>query len=223
VRLQHLDDVAAGATAVIAGRIREGTRGGREFTMALSGGRTPWTILDNLARLDDLAWRQVQIYQVDERLAPAGDPDRNLTHVEAHLASQVPVVVHPLPVDDRDPEVAAEHYSRILPARFDLIHLGLGVDGHTASLIPGDPVLAVADHDVALTGEYQGRRRMTLTYPVLNKARGIIWIVTGSAKAAALQKLIDGDPSIPASAVARKNALVLTDLALDRKADHDDH
>jgi 6-phosphogluconolactonase len=105
VKLQHLDDVAAGATAVIAGRIREGTRGGREFTMALSGGRTPWTILDNLARLDDLAWRQVQIYQVDERLAPAGDPDRNLTHVEAHLASQVPVVVHPLPVDDRDPEV----------------------------------------------------------------------------------------------------------------------
>ena len=137
---------------------------------------------------EDVPWEQVHVVQVDERVAPAGDPDRNLTHLRESLLTRVPLrpeQIHAMPVEAPDLEAAAASYARTLqeiagsPPVLDLVHLGLGPDGHTASLVPGDPVLDVTDADVALTGVYQGRRRMTLTYPMLNRSRRILWLVTG--------------------------------------------
>ena len=124
-----------------------------------------------------------------------------------------------MPVESLDLERAAKQYGDALrevagtPPVLDLVHLGLGPDGHTASLVPGDPVLSVMDADVALTGIYQGRRRMTLTYPAINRARRIIWVVTGSEKTGALRQLLGGDVSIPAGRISRESALVLADRA----------
>lgn len=180
------------------------------FTFAVSGGRTPWTMLEALR--ERLPWEHVTVFQVDERLAPDGDPDRNLTALERALPLER-VDLRPMPVAATDLEAAAAEYAASLPRVLDLVLLGLGADGHTASLVPGDPVLALTDRDVALTGVYEGRRRMTLTYPVLNRARRILWLVAGADKAVALARLRAGDPSIPASHVSTESALVLTDMA----------
>jgi 6-phosphogluconolactonase len=181
------------------------------FTFAVSGGRTPWAMFADLA--GKLPWEKVTIFQVDERIAPDGDPDRNLTQLERSLPPGGAADVRAMPVWAEDLEEAAAMYAAALPQRLDLVHLGLGPDGHTASLIPGDPVLDVSDRDVAVTGEYQGRRRMTLTYPVLNRAGQILWLVTGADKVAALARLRAGDPSIPAGRVSTANALVVADAA----------
>ncbi len=191
------------------------------FTLAVSGGRTPWQMLRILASLQ-LPWGGVHLFQVDERVAPAGDADRNLTHIAESLLANVavsPAHVHAMPVEDADLGGAAGRYARDLatvadsPPVLDLVHLGLGPDGHTASLVPGDPVLDVVDRDVALTGVYLGRMRMTLTYPALNRARRILWLVAGSEKAAMLARLHAGDRSIPAGRVERDRAVVLADAA----------
>jgi 6-phosphogluconolactonase len=181
------------------------------FTFAVSGGRTPWAMFADLA--GKLPWEKVTIFQVDERVAPDGDPDRNLTQLKRSLPPGGAADVRAMPVWADDLEEAAAMYAAALPQRLDLVHLGLGPDGHTASLIPGDPVLGVSDRDVAVTGEYQGRRRMTLTYPVLNRARQILWLVTGDDKADALARLRAGDLSIPAGRVSTANALVVADAA----------
>jgi len=158
--------------------------------------------------------------QVDERVAPVGDPERNLTHLRESLLAHAPLRpdrVHAMPVEERDLDGAAARYAETLreiagaPPVLDLVHLGLGADGHTASLVPGDPVLEVDDADVALAGPYQGRRRMTLTYPMLDRARRVLWLVTGAEKAEMLVRLLDGDRSIPAGRVRRERALVLAD------------
>jgi 6-phosphogluconolactonase len=205
--------VAAEARAAIAIRGR--------FNVAVSGGKTPWRMLRLLAR-DDIPWPSVHVFQVDERIAPAGDPDRNLTHLQESLLGAAPSLgaqIHPMPVDDPDLETAAQQYATILselagsPPVLDLVHLGLGSDGHTASLIPGDPVLSVVDREVALTGVYQERRRMTLTYPLLNRARRILWVVTGAEKAGMLARLRAADTSIPAGRVRQDHAMVLADRA----------
>jgi 6-phosphogluconolactonase len=156
----------------------------------------------------------VHIYQVDERVAPPGDKDRNLTQLEKTLTSKVPAVLHPLPVDEPDLDAACARYGAELPDLLDLIHLGLGADGHTASLVPGDGVLDIRDRDVALTAHYQGRRRMTLTFPAINRARSILWIVSGQDKTTALEQLVSGDRAIPATGIARDQALLVTDLQL---------
>ena len=161
----------------------------------------------------DLPWEQIEIYQVDERVAPAGDPDRNLTHLIASLPPIGVGQIHAMPVNDDDLDAAAARYASDLPARFDLVHLGLGPDGHTASLVPGDPVLDVTDRDVALTGEYQAHRRMTLTYPTLNRASRILWLVTGAEKVDALRRLGERDSSIPAGRVDAADQRVLCDRA----------
>ena len=181
------------------------------FTFAVSGGRTPWAMFADLA--GKMPWEKVTIFQVDERIAPDGDPDRNLTQLERSLPPGGAADVRAMPVWAEDLEKAAAIYAAALPQRLGLVHLGLGPDGHTASLIPGDPVLDVSDRDVAVTGEYQGRRRMTLTYPVLNRARQILWLVTGDDKVDALARLRAGDPSIPAGRVSTANALVVADEA----------
>lgn len=197
--------VAAAAGAAV------GERGA--FSLAVSGGRSPWAMFADLAHLD-VPWEAVEIYQVDERVAPAGDPLRNLTHLHDSLGPQLPVQVHPMPVEDADLDRAARDYAGALPSALDLIHLGLGPDGHTASLVPGDPILDVDDRLVAMTGgEYQGTRRMSLTYPALARSRGLLWLVTGEDKREALQLLLAGDPSIPAGRVEAPASTILADVA----------
>jgi 6-phosphogluconolactonase len=164
----------------------------------------------------------VQLFQVDERIAPPGDPDRNLTHIAESLLAHAPLPpaqVHALPVEAADPAAAARDYGALLralcgtPPVLDLVHLGLGPDGHTASLLPGDPVLDVSDAEVAVTGVYQGHRRLTLTYPVLDRARRVLWLATGADKRLMLARLRAGDTGIPAGRVAAANASLLTDRA----------
>ena len=224
MEIQLLADATAVASEAAHVIAREGRRAvavrGR-FTMAVSGGHTPWQMLRALAR-EEMPWRRVYVAQVDERVAPAGHPDRNLTHLRDSLLDRVPLPpeqVCAMPVESADLQAAAQQYARLLqdivgsPPVLDLVHLGLGPDGHTASLVPGDPVLDVTDADVALTQPYQGRRRMTLTYPALNRARRVLWVVTGPDKAEMLLRLIDGNLSIPAGRVHRDVALVLADRA----------
>ncbi len=217
--LPNDEAVAQKAAQVIAAAARDAVAQRGRFVFAVSGGKTPWIMLRHLAK-EDVPWERVHIVQVDERVAPAGDPDRNLTHLQESLLANAPLPpehLHAMPVEAADLEAAAKQYSQTLaticgtPAVIDLVHLGLGPDGHTASLVPGDPVLSVMDVDVAMTGVYQKRRRMTLTYPIINRARKILWLVTGAEKAGPLLQLRDADPSIPAGRVKQDNALVLAD------------
>jgi 6-phosphogluconolactonase len=210
------DAVAQMGAEIIAVEARAAVKARGRFVLAVSGGHTPWQMLRALAT-KDVPWSDVNVVQVDERVAPAGDPDRNLTHLYETLVEHAPLrreQIYAMPVEEPDLEIAAGHYAETLkkiagsPPMIDLVHLGLGPDGHTASLVPGDPVLNITDRDVAITGVYQGRRRMTLTYPILNRARRILWIVTGTDKAAALARLREGDPTIPAGRIQRHNALL---------------
>lgn len=203
--------IAAEARAAVAARGR--------FVFAVSGGTTPWQMLRRLAA-QDLPWAAMHLFQIDERIAPAGDPERNLTHIGESLLTAVPLLqMHAMPVEAADLDAAARAYADALravagdPPRLDLVHLGLGTDGHTASLVPGDTALAITDADVALTAPYQGRRRMTLTYAPLNRARRVLWLATGSEKREMLARLQAADATIPAGRVARQHALVLTDRA----------
>jgi 6-phosphogluconolactonase len=204
--------VAERAGELVAERARDAVARHGRFTFAVSGGHTPWAMFRLLAG-EELPWAQVTIFQVDERVAPDGDPDRNLTHLRASLPSSAMPDIRPMPVTAPDLERGADEYARSLPEVFDLVHLGLGPDGHTASLVPGDPVLDVTDRLVALTGVYQGRRRMTLTYPVLEPAPNVLWLVTGEDKTDALDRLRAGDPAIPASRISTANALLVADQA----------
>jgi 6-phosphogluconolactonase/glucosamine-6-phosphate isomerase/deaminase len=160
-----------------------------------------------------LDWERVTIFQVDERVAPDGDADRNLTHLLRSLPPTAAGRVQAMPVDADDLDVAVAEYATLVPDALDVVHLGLGADGHAASLLPGDPVLDVTDRDVALTGLYQGRRRMTLTYRVLDRARCLLWLVTGEDKVDALRRLRAADASIPAGRIQSGNAVVLADTA----------
>jgi 6-phosphogluconolactonase len=216
------EDVSRRAAEFVADHIRETTSARGRFVMALSGGRTPWAMLRVLAKAE-LPWDKVHFVQVDERIAPAGDQDRNLTHLSEALLTNPAVPadhIHAMPVEAPDTSHAAQAYSETLrqvvgtPCVLDLVHLGLGTDGHTASLVPGDPVLDVEDVDVATTvNPYQGHRRMTLTFPVINRARRILWLVTGGEKANALSRLRKGDTSIPAGRISQNQAFILTDKA----------
>jgi 6-phosphogluconolactonase len=184
------------------------------FAFAMSGGRSPWAMLAILGELEAMPWDKTELFQVDERVAAPGDEARNLTHMVLGLSMDHQATLRPMPVTQRDLDAAAREYEAGLPDRLDLIHLGLGPDGHTASLVPGDPVLDVTDRRVAMTETfYQDHRRMTLTYPALNEARRIVWLVTGPDKPDALQKLLAGDESIPAGRVHNDNVVVVADKA----------
>lgn len=196
---------AAGAEAVAA-------RG--SYALAMSGGRTPWAMLAILGELKEMPWERTELFQVDERIASPGSEERNLTHMVLGLSMDHQATLKPMPVTQRDLETAARQYEESLPERLDCVHLGLGPDGHTASLVPGDPVLDVADRRVALTeSAYRGHRRMTLTFPALAAARRIVWLVTGAEKAAPLAQLLAGDGSIPAGRVENEAMVVVADQA----------
>src|SRR5882724_5478313 len=219
--LPDADAVARAAAKIVAAEARAAVAERGRFIMAVSGGHTPWQMLRALAG-EVVPWEGVHVVQVDERVAPAGDPDRNLTHLRESLLEHAPLrpeQIHAMPVESPDLDAAAKRYAETLqkiagsPPVLDLVHLGLGPDGHTASLVPGDPVLDVTDADVALTGVYQQKRRMTLTYPILNRARRILWLVTGKDKVTALARLREGDPTIPAGRIQGGNALILADQA----------
>jgi len=217
--LADADAVAREAAAIIPREARAAVADRGRFIIAVSGGRTPWQMLRLLAD-EEVPWKGVHVVQVDERVAPADDPDRNLTHLREKLLEHAPLPpeqIYAMPVDDRGLEFAVGRYALTLreiagsPPVLDLVHLGLGADGHTASLVPGDAVLRVTDADVALTGYYQGRRRMTLTYPSLNRSRVVLWLVTGAEKSEMLSRLLAADESIPAGRVRQDHALVLAD------------
>jgi 6-phosphogluconolactonase len=224
MRIQVLSDadaVAREAARIIATEAREAVAARGRFIIAVSGGHTPWQMLRALAT-QEVPWKSAHVVQVDERVAPAGDPDRNLTHLRESLLVRAPLPpdqIHAMPVEEADLESATMQYARTLaqiagsPPVLDLAHLGLGPDGHTASLVPGDPVLQVQARDVALTGVYMGRRRMTLTYPMLNRSRRILWLVSGPEKVDMLLRLRSGDASIPAGRIRSDDALVLADRA----------
>ena len=204
---------ARGAELIAAaGRAAVSERG--FFSMAMSGGRTPWAMLATLGDVEEMPWGETELFQVDERIASPGSEERNLTHLVLGLSIGHQAALRPMPVTRRDLEAAAHDYETSLPERLDLIHLGLGLDGHTASLVPGDPVLEVTDRRVALTESfYQDHRRMTLTYPELSSARQILWLVTGESKREPLAKLLAGDRSIPAGRVENEEMFVLADEA----------
>jgi len=215
------DSVAREAARFIAKQSRDAVATRGKFVMAVSGGKTPWVMLRDLAQ-DDVPWKGVHVFQVDERVAPEGDPDRNLTHLRESLLEHAPLrpeQIYAMPVNAENLEAACAQYAQTLqsiagsPPVLDLVHLGLGPDGHTASLVPKDPVLDVKDADVALTGIYQGRRRMTLTYPIINRSRRVLWLATGAEKTAMLVRLQAGDVSIPGGRVSRDHAVVLADRA----------
>ncbi len=217
VALEAAKFIAAEARAAVSARGR--------FTLAVSGGHTPWQMLRALAG-QAVPWADMHVFQVDERVAPPGDPDRNLTHLKASLLENAPLKpenIHAMPVNESDLNAAAASYAKTLqqfagsPPVLDLAHLGLGPDGHTASLVPSDTVLQVADQDVAPTGEYQKRRRMTLTYPMLDRARRILWLVTGPEKVDMILRLREADASIPAGRVSQKNAIMMADKAAAQK------
>ena len=220
--LADADAVARAAASFLAAESRAAVAARGRFIVAVSGGHTPWQMLRALAD-QDVPWPHVHVVQVDERVAPAGDPDRNLTHLRESLLAHAPLPpeqIHAMPVESPDLEAAAARYARGLeeiagsPPVLDVAHLGLGPDGHTASLVPGDSVLDVTDRDVALTGgPYQGRRRMTLTFPALDRARRLLWLVTGHEKLGMLARLRAGDRAIPAGRVRQEHALLLADHA----------
>lgn len=219
--LANAQAVAQRAADLVADAARAAVAARGRFVAAVSGGQTPWLMLRALADRD-VPWAGVHLVQVDERVAPDGHADRNLTHLLESLLPRAPLrreQVHAMPVGLPDLDAAAAQYAATLrdlagtPPVLDLVHLGLGADGHTASLVPGDAALEVADRDVAIAGPYQGRLRMTLTYAPIDRARRILWVVTGDGKAPMLARLRAGDPSIPAGRVCQARALILADRA----------
>lgn len=217
--------VARAAARLLAAEARAAVAARGRFLVAVSGGQTPWEMLRSWAK-EDLPWAGIHVFQVDERVAPAGHADRNLSHILAALAAAPipPQRVYAMPVEESDLASAAAKYAAALgglagsPPVLDLVHLGLGGDGHTASLVPGDPVLDVDDRDVAMTRPYQGRERMTLTYPLLDRARKILWLATGAAKAPMVVRLQAGDRTIPAGRVRSDAATLLLDSSAAGKA-----
>jgi 6-phosphogluconolactonase len=206
------EDLAEAAAVFIARAAQVAVAERGRFLLALSGGRSPKRMLARLAKMD-LPWAQMHIFQVDERVAPDGHADRNWAMIQETLLTHVPVPVdqqHPMPVLATPLEKASQTYMRMVeelagaPPVLDVIQLGLGDDGHTASLVPGDSSEMRRDVTVAATAEYKGRRRMTLTLPVLDAARQVLFVVEGDGKEGAIQKLQSGDESIPAGRVRSK-------------------
>jgi len=223
MRICVLDDVESAArygATQISEAARSSVRERGSFSLALSGGSTPWPMLSALAG-EDIPWASIHVFQVDERAVPMDSPERTFAKLRSVLLSRAPIPegnIHPMPVDTDDLDAAARRYERTLvnalgfPPVLDLVHLGIGADGHTASLIPGAASLASASpSEVMVSDIYQGSRRMTLTYPILNRARMILWLIIGEDKAPMLPRLIAGDTSIPAGCIEQDRAILIAD------------
>ncbi len=213
--------VAARAAERIAQVVRAAVTERGRCALAISGGTTPWLAFRALAG-EDVPWDRVHLFQVDERVALSGDPERNYFHLKEALIDRIPIPaanVHPMPVEEEDLDAGARRYEADLrgiagtPPVLDLVQLGLGEDGHTASLFPGDAALRIVASDVGVSGWYKGRKRMTLAFPAIDRARCILWLVTGAGKTAALARLLAGDRSIPAGRVRSDRAVLLADTA----------
>ena len=206
---------AEAAATEIAGQLRAAIGDSGRASLAVSGGTTPVEMVRRLSQ-QEVDWVQVDLFQVDERAVPLGDPARNWALV-APLTELIPQSrCHAMPVERDDGD---ELYTRALehatgsPPVLDVVHLGLGADGHTASLVPGDPAVGVTERDVVWVGEYRGHRRMSLTVPVLRRARCQVWLVAGADKAPALGDLVAGRSSAPAARVIDQGAVVFADEA----------
>jgi 6-phosphogluconolactonase len=215
----NADEGAIAAAGYIAAQFRLAVSARRRFTLALSGGTSPLRMFDALTG-ETIRWEHVHLFQVDERLVPSDSPERNFARVRERLLAHVdipPGQVYAMPVELDDPKAAAKAYAatlrRVLGADgvLDLVHLGLGADGHTASLLPDDTALE-SNADVIVSRPYQGFRRLSLSLPLISAARERLWLVTGTEKSRALKSLIDGDRTVPAGRVARDNATVFHSL-----------
>jgi 6-phosphogluconolactonase len=195
------------AAAWIARQLRNAVSRRGSATVAFSGGSTPALMLAELAELA-VPWQSTSVFQVDERVAPDGDPDRNDPLLD--VLQPRGATIHRMPVTDDDLEAASQRYSALLPERLDVVHLGLGDDGHTASWPPGDPVID-APGAVAISREFNGRVRMTLTVRTVNAARRRLVLATGAAKATVVERWLLHDTSLPIERVHRRNTVVVLD------------
>ncbi len=182
-------------------------------TLALSGGTTAPTMIEELLRRHRaVEWDRVEVWQVDERVAPDGDPARN-----ANQLVDLPAKVHLMPVTASDLEAAAADYAASLPERFDVVHLGMGADGHTASWPPNDPIVDLPrNRRVGISQPYQGLVRMSLLPSVVNSAGGRVVLITGADKAPAVAAWIEGRPferDLPIRRVLRGGTTVVLDAA----------
>jgi 6-phosphogluconolactonase/glucosamine-6-phosphate isomerase/deaminase len=195
------------AAAWIARRADDARRRRGRFTLALSGGSTAPAMISALFQLP-IAWDSVTVWQVDERIAPDGDPGRN-----AGQLRDMPCRVLLMPVTARDLDRAAEEYAGGLPDQFDVVHLGLGDDGHTASWPPGNLGVLSSPRAVDVTPEFNGWRRMTLTPRVVNGARSRLVLATGAGKRSIVERWMLRDQSLPIDAVRRAGTVVFLDPA----------
>lgn len=212
---------AASRGAALIARVVDGAVKQRgHATVAVSGGHTPWAMLRELAQMP-LRWDRIHFLQVDERACGIDDDDRNFKHLKETLPENSQIEAMPVERGDEGADAYAQRLTEVAgtPPVIDVVHLGLGEDGHTASLVPGDPVLAETRRTVAWTRPYQGLRRMTLTYPVLDGARLVFWLATGAKKHRALRQLLSGDASIAAARVSAAHRLVIADADAAREAD----
>jgi 6-phosphogluconolactonase/glucosamine-6-phosphate isomerase/deaminase len=206
VELIVSDDPAGAAATWLARRLRDAVRRRGSATLAVSGGSTAPPLF--VAVVDhDVPWDRVTVWQVDERVAPDGDPARNVNQLDV-----LPATIRPMPVTDADLPAAARRYGGSLPGRFDVVHLGLGDDGHTASWPPGDPVVD-SDRACEVVDEFNGHRRMTLTPRVVNAARARVVLTHGAAKAPVLARWLLRDPDLPVDRVRRSRTWTFTDPA----------
>jgi 6-phosphogluconolactonase/glucosamine-6-phosphate isomerase/deaminase len=198
------------AAAWIARRIRDAVRRRDAAALALSGGSTAPPMIDALVQLD-VPWDALTVWQVDERIAPDGDAARNANQLVP--LERLPCRVRAMPVTATDRRAAAVRYAAGLPDRFDVVHLGLGDDGHTASWPPGLDRIRDSERAVELVGRFNGWERMTLTRRVVNGARSRVVLTTGSGKRTMVERWSLGDPTIPISGVRRARTWVFVDAA----------
>ena len=204
------------AAAWIARQLRNAASRRGMASVAFSGGSTPALMLAALAELS-VPWTVTTVFQVDERIAPDGDPDRNAGLLEVLRPCRPTIRL--MPVTAGDLAAARRRYAASLPDRLDVVHLGVGDDGHTASWPPGDPVIDERRH-VAISSEFNGRARMTLTVPVVNAARRRLVLATGAAKAEIIERWLLHDHTLPVDRVSRTNTSVVLDAPAATRLPH---